>query len=145
VKKVGHCRTEQRRTGMLLPLQKTSRRNASRAPWRWHCPDSTRNRIYAPIGRPDVCLSVQAGAHSSKPAARPVGDCCETLSSSGRRRSNAGSAMLSAYVRSWTQTSNLLCLQPAFERTPRRKKIKEKQYINIISFIWCLGGWRSPC
>ena len=68
-------------------------------------------RICASVGRPFVCLSVLAWAHSSKPEAASLllwaqlaVDFYMTLSSNSVQWANAGSAMLSAYAGSWTQT-----------------------------------------
>ena len=65
--------------------------------------------------RPSVRQSLPARAHSSKPAAvglllwaRPAGDIDRLLRQGGVQQVNAGSATLSAYVGSWTQTCYIL-------------------------------------
>ena len=77
--------------------------------------DRMPSTVYETLRSVSVRLSVPARAHGSKPAAvglllwaRPAGDIDRLLRQGGVQQVNAGSATLSAYVGSWTQTCYIL-------------------------------------
>ena len=88
----------------------------------WHCPHGMHSRVYETVQCLSVCLS-QHGPTAANPLQQVCfcGSCGQQTSidycSSSVRRTNAGSATLSAYIRSWTQTCLLARFYWVVEQT----------------------------